>query len=800
MKRNCRKNYIILLIVSLFLAVNIMPAVSSINFSKNENIQNLYYKEIENDENFQIYVKEDNNIIDLKYHITDFELEEQIIENEQYFKIILGDESNQIIRGEPNLPNICRSVIIPDDLKMDIRVTYSNYKEYDNIKISPAKGDIERSINPDDVPYEFSDSYQKDNWYPNEIATLDSPYILRDFRGQVVQINPFQYNPVEQKLRYYTDVSVTVFPNGIDTENVIIRNKQIEKIDFDFLQIYKRHFLNYGLLSYNPVGEQGNMLVITYDDFWDSMLPFVQWKNMKGVPTDIVKVSEIGNANAIKTYISNYYNDNGLTFVLLVGDEAQVPSLYTSSYTSAASDPSYSYIVGNDNYQDLFVGRFSAENTDQVETQVERSIEYERDPQINAEWYQKGTGIASNLGPGDDNEYDNEHIDFIRDDLLAYTYTDVDQIYDPYATSSMVSTALNEGRSIINYCGHGSVTSWGSSGFSNTHINALSNDNMLPFICSVACNNGEFDDYTCFAEAWLRATNGATGDPTGAIGCFASTQSQSWDPPMDAEDEIVDILVETYPDNIRRTYGALCFEGTMHMMDEYGSSCYDETDSWTIFGDPSIEVRTDAPVELTVIHDDGIGGTSFEVTVDGVENALCAVSQNYELYGCAYTDENGHATIQFEEPLNGEDPYDLVVTSYNAIPYINQLLTNQAPTKPYRPSGPSSGEPGVQYLFSTNAIDSDDDRILFMWDWGDGTYSDWLGPFNSGETATALHAWEEEGQYEIKVKAKDIKDAESDWSDPLPISMPKQKSYILSLLDIIEQLFPRLFSLIKGLN
>ena len=65
---------------------------------------------------------------------------------------------------------------------------------------------------------------------------------------------------------------------------------------------------------------------------------------------------------------------------------------------------------------------------------------------------------------------------------------------------------------------------------------------MLPFILSVACNNGTFTNGTCFGEAWLRATNG--GQPTGAIATYMSYISQSWDPPMCGQDEVVDLLVQ----------------------------------------------------------------------------------------------------------------------------------------------------------------------------------------------------------------------------------------------------------------
>jgi hypothetical protein len=190
---------------------------------------------------------------------------------------------------------------------------------------------------------------------------------------------------------------------------------------------------------------------------------------------------------------------------------------------------------------------------------------------------------------------------------------------------------------------------------------------MLPFISSVACNTGEFDNYdACFAETWLRATH--NGEPTGAIAMFASSVSQSWAPPMDAQDEMVDLLVNDQ----KTTYGGLCFNGCMHMNDQYGYDGYSMTDTWNIFGDPSLQVRTDTPSSLTVQHESTIseGATSFQVYVPGVADALCAISRDFELFGSAYTDATGHATIVFDEPITGEGDVDLVVTAYNKIPYM----------------------------------------------------------------------------------------------------------------------------------
>ena len=628
-------------------------------------------------------------VYNLSIKLGNFNFEKLSINNEIYVKVIMEDGTPILQKGYPDLPKLTKSIIIPDSEKTDYNIINARYEEYEDIQILPSKGNLLRTVDPNKIPYEFGKVYEMDEWYPKDIAKLREPYILRDFRGQVVEIYPFQYNPVQKRLRVYHDISLEIVTIGGGGKNIFHRDS-FNKIDPTFKSIYERHFENFDDVikdttpimgeRYTPVDDIGNMVVICYDDFYNTTLPFVEWKNMKGIPTEIVNLSDVGGtATSIKNYITNYYNTNGLTFVLLVGDIAQMPTLYSSGYLS---DPSYSYIVGADHYPDLFVGRFSAQNIAQLQTQVERSIEYEKYPQVDAAWYSKGTGIASDdgTGNGDDNEWDWEHIRNIRTDLLAYTYTLIDEFYegsqggadapgDP--TSSMLSTAFNDGRSIVNYCGHGYYQSWSTGGYSNGNINSLVNDNMLPYIVSVACLNGVFD-YSggdCFAEAWMKATNG--GEPTGAIGIYAASKSQAWDPPMDAQDEIVDILIETYDPFKPRSIGALSYNGAMHMNDEYGSAGYIETDCWHLFGDPSLQIRTATPQSLNVIHDDFImlGTTDYSVIVPGVENALCALSMNGRLIAYGYTDSTGNVTLDISG-LNDTGTLNLVVTGFNRIPYL----------------------------------------------------------------------------------------------------------------------------------
>jgi len=79
--------------------------------------------------------------------------------------------------------------------------------------------------------------------------------------------------------------------------------------------------------------------------------------------------------------------------------------------------------------------------------------------------------------------------------------------------------------------------------------------------------------------------------------------------------------------------------------------------------------------------------------------------------------------------------------------------------------GPISGKKGNEYSYTITTSDQDNNEINYIIDWGDGNDSDWLGPYDSGATVTASHIWNERGTYEIRVKAKDVYDEESGWSE-----------------------------------
>ena len=608
----------------------------------------------------------DNTVI--KYSVNGYETDYVMINGKNYTLFEkLRKESVIEEAGMPRLPRINRSVIIPDNGQMSFNIVSSEYIEIQNIDIAPSKGNILRTVDPATVPYTFGDVYNKNEFFPRNLVELGEPYIMRDVRGMVVELNAFQYNPVTRTLRIYTDVTIEVTKTTAGGANVLERSGPLTKLDPQFDMMYKRHFLNYGLLDYPTCFESGGMLIICYDTFMPLLEPLVEWKNQKGIETEMVALSSIGGTTtAIENYIANYYNNYGIGFVLIIGDHQQVPTF------SSGSDPVYALITG-DNYPELFVGRFSGQNQAEISTQVERTINYEKYPLEAGDWYHKGLGIASNQGPGHHGEYDNTHITLIANKLLNYTYTLVDSCYDYWGTQAIISNNLNNGRSMINYCGHGSTTSWGTTGFSNTSVNNLVNTNMLPYIISVACNNGTFTSTTCFAEAWLRATD-PTGAPTGAIGAYMSKISQSWSPPMDAQDEAVDLMVT----DSMFTFGGICFNGSNLMIDLNGATGVTEAKNWTIFGDPSLQLRNDTPINYTVNHQPVllIGTSTFDVTVSGPGgpvNGATVCGMNDEIYAVGMTNAAGQVTLDFTASPVMPGTFALTVTGWNAMTNISEV-------------------------------------------------------------------------------------------------------------------------------
>jgi gingipain R len=523
------------------------------------------------------------------------------------------DKGVKILKqGAPDLQQLSYAINIPSGKSAEVKLVSSETQSYANYDIAPSLGNISRDRQPGQRA--AGTEYSQNTFYPATQLSLDKVYQVREAYGQSLTIAPLQYNPVSKELKVYTHLVIEI------TFTEPMQQKTGENDEWSSL--LQHHFLNYGLVAegtvqpwFTPVATDGRMLIVTPAKYLETLKPFIQWKNKLGIRTHVLNLDTLtGGANAtnIQQFIKNKYAGWNLSYVLLIGDNTDVPAVHSTSL-AGPSDAAYAYVAGNDHYPDLMIGRFSANTTAELKAQIDRTIAYEKTPTLNQAWYKHAVGVASNEGPGDNNEYDWEHMRNIRTKLMNATgaYTTVAELYDGThggqdaagnPTANDLKDILNNGTTIMNYCGHGASDYLVTTGFNNATVPQLTNDNgNWPFVWGVACVSGEFENQTCLGEKLLRQVHATTGKPLGAIAAFFSTINQYWDPPMRAQDAYIDMLTDGI-NTKQKAIGTLTTSGTMNMNDAYNTMGEDMTDTWLLFGDPSVKLHTQSPTEMTVTH------------------------------------------------------------------------------------------------------------------------------------------------------------------------------------------------------
>ena len=594
--------------------------------------------------------------------------------------------ASTLIAGAPDLPHFPIPVLIGDMAEMGIKVSNAQFTDF-NIEVAPSKGIIKGDVNPDEVPYTYGEMYSQNAFYPAGQAHLEAPYIIRDFRGQNIMVTPFAYNPVTKTLRVFTSMTITMTKLSDNGENPkLARKSNTIKVNPEMKNTYNRRFINFGMQTakYSFIEDQGEMLVICPEQYMEAMQPFVDWKNKSGRPTTMVSLDEAGGNydNNIKAYIRNYYDDRDLVFVLLVGDYDDItPHMIDYNYYS---DNWFGQLEGDDYYIEAFVGRFSVESVADVETHVNKVLYYERDMPAGLEWLENGVGIGSTDGQGTGHygESDWRHIEYIRDTLMHYTYWNVSQRYEHYdnPTADDISNDFNNGASICNYCNpKGSETGWGICDFNNARVNALTNDYMWPMIITVSNYSGNFSyGEPCFAETWMRATNSTTNAPTGAIGGMFPWLFQSWNVAQYGQDEMNNILCEyRESDHFNHTMGSCFHNGNEYILDACPEDNGEVHNTWIMFGDPSLMIRTTIPQDMNVTlypSSPMIGMDELEITITEDDDwyfyqnyAFAILSMDGEIISTQeIIDGNG---IMHFDPLTHTGTAELLIIGFNKVTY-----------------------------------------------------------------------------------------------------------------------------------
>ena len=136
-----------------------------------------------------------------------------------------------------------------------------------------------------------------------------------------------------------------------------------------------------------------------------------------------------------------------------------------------------------------------------------------------------------------------------------------------------------------------------------------------------------------------------------------------------------------------------------------------------------------------------------------------------------------------------------------------RFTTEEAPNKPPGAptiDGPPHGKVGVEYCWTFHSEDPDGDNIKYIINWGDGETTE-TDCYPSCTPVEVCHTYSDQGTYDIKAKAKECTQEclESEWSDPLSVTMPRTRAITSPFLNFLQHylnLFPILQQILQLLG
>jgi hypothetical protein len=443
-------------------------------------------------------------------------------------------------------------------------------------------------------------------------------------------------------------------------------------------------------------------VIVAPSAFQSALQPFIAWKTKKGFKVIEAYTSDpqVGNTTtSIRNYLQNLYNagtaeNPSFSFVLLVGDVAELPS-FNGLTGSHVTDLYYAEYTG-DMLPEVFIGRFSATNESELNSQISKTLEYEQylmpDPSYLAEVVLIA-GMDNNFGPLHANgqiNYGTATYFNAAHNLVPYTY-----LYPQSASyESQIIQDVSDGVGFANYTAHGSTSGWSDPSFSVSDVIGLQNAHQYPLMIGNCCLTLTFDSPLCFGEALLRADNkGAIGyigasdysywdeDYYWAVGARTISANPAWSTgPMGLYDRLFHDHGELFPEWFT-AQGQLVVAGNLAVAEGSPASSDYYWEIYHLMGDPSLMPYIGVPDPITANYNSLIplGTTSF--TVNTVPYAYVAISANGNLYGAALADSNGLCVVPLL-PVTTPGYVNVVITAQNYQPFMDSVLV-MTPAGPY---------------------------------------------------------------------------------------------------------------------
>ncbi len=640
-----------------------------------------------------------------------------------------------------------------------------------------------------DEPYEFimnSNVYTSDAYYP---TTRYADYEVGYSHGYAIlsfSLNPVQYNPVQGSLVYYPKMTVSISLQPQSTPNQFYSKNPADMTYVQSLvsnpeiaQLYETADMptfEYPGGLCDPSANYDYVIITTTQnglDYWDTTgsTPY-NWESLMdhhaadGLSCTLVTAEDIDacadyqgatpfndKQAHIREFCKDAYEDWGTRYILIAADSTPIPArqmhyvyegnvdadIYWSNLDNDFNNDHDSQWgeagdSGFDLYTEIYIGRITCDVPQDVSNWLTKSFFYaestDGDYLDNGGFYGGDTGWSAQ---GDD------FVDYSAikgtDDWLGPNPDDPGQFptWVGFQYGFETWNEVNSGNQFnlsVKYTEEPPNPGWSGQGAAGFRT-AINND-LVTIISGIAHANNQMS-LDVDASSWASDYTNTRPFFIHDYGCHCGDFD-------DGDDGIIETML--FHSDVELAFGCVYNTG-------YGWGQFESTNSSSAF-----QAKAFWDYFLDMENNSG----AFSNWQFGVGHAW-SKDQMAPMIDWDYSYGTWRGVI--ECCLLFGDPAQM----------FKSPTPSQPPTQPIKPVGQTLGIWNVEYTYTSSATEPDGEQLFYLFDWGDGTTSGWLGPYSSGDTGTGSHSWTALGTYNVKAKARDVWGAGSKWSDPLAVTI-----------------------------
>lgn len=601
--------------------------------------------------------------------------------------------------GTPSLPVARELMAVPFGATPVVKVlkySVTDYKldDYGIGKIYPRQSSMSKSSKPEDRQFRYEESaYQTRTLSDAPRTSVEILGTMRGVRLGALQVEPVSYNPVKNTLRVFNDIEIEITFENADvafTKQTLLET-YTPYFDVIYGQLFNARTINdfydeHPDLMKSPV----RMLVVANRMFEDVMRPWLEWKTQKGFYVDVKYTDEIGTSAAdIKTYVKQQYADNAPTFLILFGDQAQLPPSAVLGYDTQRVTDNYYASVDDDYIPDMYCSRMCCETTAEMESLIEKVLQYEQHTMPDPSYLENALLIAG-YDYWENPKVGQPTIEYISN----YYYNEEHGYSNVYKYLDMPYTGcyshLSQGVGFAHYTAHGLETCWDYPNFSVSDVSSLTNTNKYFWAVGSCCHSGDWG----YASSKSLGEAMVCADKKGAWGYIGSCPVTWWweDYYFTVGATNVTYKMPKYEETTMGCYDALwsdsynvlssvMFAGNLAVsyshLNDYESSTTSRYyyEAYHTLGDGSVMPYRARPYANEVSHLYAVPSGAETFMIKAKPGSYVGISADGVLYGAGMIGESGTENIPINNIPEGKE-VTVVVSHPDCYPYKEMITSS----------------------------------------------------------------------------------------------------------------------------